>query len=689
MSRRTQLRPAHLGLITAAALAAWSSPALAEVRYWGYASGCAAADFRSTSCWRAGYGTATPVSAPAAGDDVYIAQEADIALAVSFANAASPALPRYRGLFLQGRGIGFAELAVARNALVADNITLGPGYLPQFNQNLFPSKGRIRQTGGTVTADFFMGLGGHAGSQGEYLLSGGTFNGNFLVNVGTAAGSTGLFQQTGGTANISQLHMGAGGVYELSGGALNVLDATNVSGGVAVRQGRFRLMGGELQLSRPLVVDTLQLASRSSLLQTNFAVDARVLEVDIAAGSNTGSVRLQSGSVVDRFQVGPGAGGTSLGPLTLELQGGTHRVAGSFAVGAQSQAFVLNGAWLDTQRLDIGSDGTRNARLQVFGGWMDVRGEAHVGTANASTLADLRVVDGGQARVQGQLNIRGDATTRVTGTGSRLTVDGAVVMRGSDAGPQRPALIIQGATAQMRDLRIDSGHVSVSGAGGALVVSGHAQTVGSESTLTVAEGAQVDFGSLIARGRVQIDAGSEARIGNFVEGGLHIADGARVVMRDSATLLQGYAFTGGGDVAFERQTTVFGGPFSIGGDVHFGSEAMTIVYQRELAPGLAVLSQLQVAGHVHLDGRFLLNTQGFSFADGSQFDVLDWGSLSGTFDSFDFSAAPLSAGLFWDTSSFYDDGVLRVAAVPEPGTWAMWMAGLAGFGFIARRRRLG
>lgn len=85
----------------------------------------------------------------------------------------------------------------------------------------------------------------------------------------------------------------------------------------------------------------------------------------------------------------------------------------------------------------------------------------------------------------------------------------------------------------------------------------------------------------------------------------------------------------------------------------------------------------------------MLNTQGFSFAAGLQFDVRDWGSLSSGLDTFGFSAAPLSAGLFRDTSTFCDDGVLRVAAVPEPGTWAMWMAGLGGIGFIARRRRLG
>ena len=95
-------------------------------------------------------------------------------------------------------------------------------------------------------------------------------------------------------------------------------------------------------------------------------------------------------------------------------------------------------------------------------------------------------------------------------------------------------------------------------------------------------------------------------------------------------------------------------------------------------------SALEVDGLLHLDGVLELQTLGRSFAAGSVLDVLDWGSLSGQFDAFDFSQAPLAAGLVWDTSTFYTDGALRVAAaVPEPGTWALMLGGLA---LLSRRR---
>jgi hypothetical protein len=45
---------------------------------------------------------------------------------------------------------------------------------------------------------------------------------------------------------------------------------------------------------------------------------------------------------------------------------------------------------------------------------------------------------------------------------------------------------------------------------------------------------------------------------------------------------------------------------------------------------------------------------------GNTFDILDWGSLSGTFDTVQLPA--LAAGLTWNTSQLYTTGVLSVAA---------------------------
>jgi hypothetical protein len=52
---------------------------------------------------------------------------------------------------------------------------------------------------------------------------------------------------------------------------------------------------------------------------------------------------------------------------------------------------------------------------------------------------------------------------------------------------------------------------------------------------------------------------------------------------------------------------------------------------------------------------------------GNQFDILDWGTLNGTFAVIQLPA--LSGGLSWDTSQLYSSGVLNVVAASLPGDY--------------------
>jgi hypothetical protein len=85
-----------------------------------------------------------------------------------------------------------------------------------------------------------------------------------------------------------------------------------------------------------------------------------------------------------------------------------------------------------------------------------------------------------------------------------------------------------------------------------------------------------------------------------------------------------------------------------------------------------------------LDGTMqveLLN--GFTPVAGDRFDLFDWGTLAGTFNTLNLPPLPASEG--WDTSGLYATGTLAVTGVPEPGSLALM--GVAAIGWVTFWRR--
>jgi probable HAF family extracellular repeat protein len=318
------------------------------------------------------------------------------------------------------------------------------------------------------------------------------------------------------------------------------------------------------------------------------------------------------------------------------------------------------------------------------------------GTVNALPGQTL-VLDGGldnrglvtgTGRIEANLiNRGGGGTGVVVGAGQALTLAGTV------------------------HSAADGSHMHIS-SGGDLRFEGRFVNQGGATLQLDAGTLRVGFGSqrMDNGGLVQVGAGRseiEGHVYNSPRGLIHASAGAQLFVWDAlrndgevrATggaqivytgLVTGPGdFTGQGEGGFHR----FEGGYSPGAspaDVSLGDVQMASLLTMEIG-GLSAGSQHD---RIHFTGSasfeetsFLSITLINNFVPhaGDVFALFSY-ALAPTGNFEDFYLPGLSAGLSWDVSQLHTTGVLAVTSVPEPAPAALWLAGLAGMGVVARRR---
>jgi len=186
----------------------------------------------------------------------------------------------------------------------------------------------------------------------------------------------------------------------------------------------------------------------------------------------------------------------------------------------------------------------------------------------------------------------------------------------------------------------------------------------------LARNARVYEGSLAKFG-----AGALTLSGNNSFSGGTDLFGGTLVAASAHALGTGDVDVFGGTLATRSASTV-----SIGGDLKLGSGS---ILDLGLGPGGHALL-LDVEGLMIFGGQLTISCLA-GFLGAGLYDLFDFGSFAGAFSSFAFDG--LSSGY---TASFVfgANGVdLNVAAVPEPETYAMLLAGLGAIGWAARRRK--
>lgn len=400
---------------------------------------------------------------------------------------------------------------------------------------------------------------------------------------------------------------------------------------------------------------------------------------------------------------------TGSATVTVSGAGSRFGVARDLYVGFQNDATlsVLDGAALDSTTAYLGWTPGSRGTVRVAGGGATWRASTvTLGADGDGTLT----LEGGGKGVFGELAIHSRGTV-VLG-GGRLET-GTVQMRGGllrgsggldldvigdvrghgvvDGAVQRGAsrlIAAEGGTLTLGDVRFDDGFafdgtLDVSGVKVVLHDAGTA-ALGHTTTLRDAGVLQADNGVALGAGRLLQSIGDAQVRGRLVNDGAIRASGGQLSFMDTVDGHGSFAgelrFVAGLDTSGGAQTLHFGD-----GIVSFASGSLLVVDLVDaIAPDghdrLSDIQQLVFNGQLRLDFDV-----GFGAPEGGRFQLFDFASFQGSFDPGRIEVTGFDRDRL-DFSRLGVDGSLAIAPVPEPGSPALWIAGLGAMGFVVRRR---
>ncbi len=567
------------------------------------------------------------------------------------------------------------------------------------------------------------------GGQGQLLLRGGAMMDtgaiNMAVGSGTQAGLTLLGQGTQldlagalslGGAGAGTLQLNAGAILntgsasfgELAGGS----GSANIGSQVVWTNRGGLLIGGDGS-------GTLSIAGNGTLASAGATLGAGANGSGIVtlAGSRTAEARWTlSGPLV--------VGGQGSGKLSL-LAGGVVETSGATTVGAKGQVTLDGGtlrsaslALADPSRLDW-----RSGQLAITGpagatlGAQGLPSQLSLGTGKTFNVSQTLAIG-----AQGRLDLAGGKLQAGT-----LALNGGRVIAASD-----------GAVLDMNGIGLLSGQglvdAPVSGGQGKRITATGALTLGRASlsngfayrgtlevgsqTVTVNDSDLADLGALTtlgdgsrllapngvrlaANGVLQASGQSSVQAA-FTNNGQVDGGSGRLTFGAAVTGAGGY----GGNIDFEAGFAPGNGVANIGfgsGNLSFGNAAVLTLDINGSSIGR--YDRLSDIGALSFAGALVLSFASDFTPGSARLTLLDFDSFSGSFDPARISVSGIDPGRL-DFSRLATQGLLLVsaapgatvaasfapldgvaAAVPEPGTWALWLAGLGVMGALARRRR--
>jgi len=497
----------------------------------------------------------------------------------------------------------------------------------------------------------FTGAGSNVAA-GNNTWAGAFDSGNLVLQSGTHTGSAAVLQGsvawTGGTLQGGWT-VAAGQTLRAADGGLKV-----AIGAVLDNQGLIDWATANplyLQSAAQLNNQGLFLASTSTQLLYNGGAQPQFL--------NTGTVRAAAGQTlaIGNLAGFVNQGGTldALAGASIVYGGGTQFNAGTQFSGAGSNVAAGNNVW---------SGGFHSANLVLQSG-------VHTGTG--AVIGGSAAWRGGS--LQGSWTVGAGQSLQGRDGGIKTLESAALVNLGSIAWQTANPLYLQSGASFVNAGTLDfsaDGAIVYNG-GSAPSVTNTGLIVKSGGSGTTMIGNTLNFDNL---GTIDVQSGSIALPNNFTNHGR----------------LQGIGSYSVSGALFNEGTLAPGaspGTLALSGSY---TQAAGGVFEVDLA-ALTSHDLFNVSGSAALGGTLALHCWGAcSLAVGDTVTILDAAAeLSGTFANITLSG--FGSGAFSVVYDLAADRVLlqvtqTVSAVPEPGTLALWLAGIAVLGSLARRRLL-
>jgi hypothetical protein len=343
------------------------------------------------------------------------------------------------------------------------------------------------------------------------------------------------------------------------------------------------------------------------------------------------------------------------------------------AADGRAKSLRVGGTFGHLVSFDV-NHGTTSVEQTVFIG----TGGVLRGTGLLAAGTSLEVLEGGRVQVDAgqQLQLAAPllynfGQLRVQGTPlqpAQLDVAGTLFnLAGAQTLVKHGRLNVSNGSVIAGQLALESGDLAV---GDDTVVNGR---------LLVSFGRSSVSGGLINVGEVIVSNGAEASFYGALrnDGELRVSSGGAANFFGPVSGLG--SFTGSGEARFEGGLTIGASPgvATINFNVTLNSTVLAEIGGSTPGVGDGHHDKIIFNGNVTLLDAPLdvVWWGGFTGVLGERYDLFDWnGGLSGSFSSL--RLPTLAEGLVWDTSDLYGGGTLAIAAVPEPGTWALMLAGV-------------